>query len=46
MPNIKPISDLWNYSEVLKDVSVGEPIILTKKGRGKFTLLDMDEYEK
>ncbi|MDO4553322.1 MAG: type II toxin-antitoxin system prevent-host-death family antitoxin [Bacillota bacterium] len=46
MPNIKPISDLRNYSEVLNDVSVGAPIFLTKNGRGKYVILDMYDYEK
>ena len=31
MPNIKPISDLRNYSAVLEDVTVGSPVYLTKK---------------
>ena len=35
MPNIKPISDLRNYSDVLRDVSVGAPVFLTKNGRGR-----------
>ena len=26
MPNIKPISDLRNYTEVLQDVAVGAPL--------------------
>ena len=34
MPNIKPISDLRNYTEVLRDVAVGAPVFLTKNGRG------------
>lgn len=46
MPNIKPVSDLRNYTEVLRDISVGEPVFLTKNGRGRFVILDMDEYEK
>ncbi len=29
MPNMKPISDLRNYSEVLHDVAVGAPVFLT-----------------
>ena len=33
VPNIKPISDLRNYSEVLHDVAVGAPVFLTKNGR-------------
>lgn len=46
MPNIKPISDLRNYSEVLHDVSIGAPVFLTKNGRGKYAILDIKEYEK
>lgn len=46
MPNIKPISDLRNYSEVLRDVAVGEPVFLTKNGRGRYAVLDINEYEK
>ena len=46
MPNIKPVSDLRNYNEVLRDVSVGEPVFLTKNGRGRFALVDIADYEK
>lgn len=46
MPNIKPISDLRNYNEVLRDVAIGEPVFLTKNGRGKFAIIDITEYEK
>ena len=46
MPNIKPVSDLRNYSEVLRDIAVGEPVFLTKNGRGRYAILDMEEYEK
>ncbi len=46
MPNIKPVSDLRNYTEVLRDIAVGEPVFLTKNGRGRFVILDMNEYEK
>lgn len=45
MPNIKPISDLRNYTEVLRDVEVGQPVFLTKNGRGKFAIIDINEYE-
>lgn len=45
MPNIKPISDLRNYPEVLRDVAVGEPVFLTINGRGKFAIIDINEYE-
>jgi len=44
MPNIKPISDLRNYGEVLRNVAVGSPVFLTKNGRGRYAVLDIDEY--
>jgi prevent-host-death family protein len=46
MPNIKPVSDLRNYTEVLRDIAVGEPVFLTRNGRGKYVILDMDDYAK
>lgn len=46
MPNIKPVSDLRNYNEVLRDVAVGEPVFLTKNGRGRYVMIDMQDYEK
>jgi PHD/YefM family antitoxin component YafN of YafNO toxin-antitoxin module len=46
MPNIKPISDLRNYTAVLRDVSVGAPVFLTKNGRGRYAIVDMQKYEK
>ena len=46
MPNIKPISDLRNYSDVLHDVAVGAPVFLTKNGRGRYAILDMQDFEK
>ncbi len=46
MPNIKPISDLRNYSEVLHDVSVGSPVFLTKNGRGRYAIMDIRDFEK
>ena len=46
MPNIKPISDLRNYSEVLHDVSVGSPVFLTKNGRGRYAIMDIQDFEK
>ena len=46
MPNIKPISNLRNYSEVLHDVAVGAPVFLTKNGRERYAIVDMQDYEK
>jgi len=43
MPNIKPISDLRNYAEVLKDISYGS---FTQNGRGRYVILEMGDYEK
>lgn len=44
MPNIKPVSDLRNYNEVLRDIAVGEPVYLTKNGRGRYVIVDIEEY--
>lgn len=46
MPSIKPVSDLRNYTEVLRDVDGGEPVFLTQNGRGRYVILDIEEYEK
>ena len=46
MPNIKPVSDLRNYTEVLNDISADNPVYLTKNGRGKYVIMDIDYYEK
>lgn len=46
MPNIKPVSDLRNYNDVLLSCQVGEPVYLTKNGRGRYVLMDMKDYEK
>ena len=46
MPNILPVSDLRNYNEVLKNCQVGEPVFLTQNGRGKFVVMDMEDYER
>jgi len=46
MPNRKPISDLRNYAEVLKEVMDGSPVFLTKNGREEFVILDMKEYDR
>ncbi len=46
MPNIKPISDLRNYTEVLKETTAGSPVFLTKNGRGEYVILNMRDYDK
>ena len=46
MLNIKSVSDLRNYNEVLGECEVGNPVFLTKDGRGKYVIMDIKEYEK
>ena len=46
MPNIKPISDLRNYSEVLRDVAIDSPVFLTKNGRGRYAIMDIQDYDR
>jgi len=46
MPSIKPVSDLCNYTEVLRECRDGEPVFFTKNGIGKYVLIDMHEYER
>ena len=46
MANILPVSDLRNYNEVLKNCQKGEPVFLTKNGRGRFVVLDIEDYER
>ena len=44
MPNIKPVSDLRNYGEVLRDVAVGQPVFLTKNGYGSMVVMSLEQY--
>ena len=44
MPLIKPVSDLRNYPDVLKDVKSGSPVYLTKNGTGRYVLIDIADY--
>jgi prevent-host-death family protein len=43
--NIKPISDLRNYNTVLKDCTTDSPVFLTKNGRGRYVIMDAEQYE-
>lgn len=45
VPNIKPVSDLRNYTEVLREVQRDSPVFLTKNGRGCYAIIDIQEYE-
>jgi hypothetical protein len=46
MPNIKPISDLRNYTEVLKEVDVSSRVYLTRNGHGEYGILTMEEIDE
>ena len=46
MPSIVPISDLKNYSEVLRSCDNGSTVYLTKNGRGRYVVQSLAEYEK
>lgn len=46
MPNIKPISDLRNYTEVLKEVDAARRVYLTRNGRGEYGILTMAEIDE
>lgn len=45
MPNIKNISSLRHYTSVLDEVEKGSPVFLMREGKGKYAILDMEEYE-
>lgn len=49
MPDIKPVSDLRNYNEVLKEVDQTGVVYLTRNGSGAYaimTIREADEYER
>jgi hypothetical protein len=33
-------------SAPFRDIAVGEPVFLTKNGRGRYVILDMEDYDK
>ena len=49
MPTIKPISDLRNYNDVLKEVDSVGTVYLTRNGTGAYAIMSVreaDEYER
>lgn len=46
MLNIKPISDLKNYTDVLKEVDVSKRVYLTRNGHGEYGILTMNEIDE
>ena len=45
MPAIMPVTDLRNYGEVLREVSPGHPVFLTRNGRGRYAVVDMEDWD-
>ncbi len=46
MPSIKPISDLRNYTDVLKEVDAQQRVYLTRNGHGAYTIMRMEEADE
>lgn len=46
MPNIKPISDLRNYTEVLSEVNENSLVYLTRNGRGEYVIIKLQELDR
>lgn len=46
MPNIRPVSDLRNYTEVLNEVREDSPVYLTRNGRGEYAIIKLKELDK
>ena len=46
MLNIKPISDLRNYTEVLNEVAENRPVYLTRNGRGEYAIIKIKDFDK
>lgn len=49
MPTIKPISDLRNYNELLKEVDTKGTVYLTRNGVGSYAIMtvrEADEYQR
>lgn len=46
MPNIKPISELRNYTAVINEVTYGNRVYLTRNGHGECAIIDMKELDE
>ena len=46
MPNIKPISELRNYTSVVNEVKYGSRVYLTKNGHGQIAMINMKELDE
>lgn len=46
MPAIKPISDLRNYTQVLKEVDSVGRVYLTRNGQGAYAIMSIEELDE
>lgn len=46
MPNNRPISDLQNYKDVLREVQADAPVLLIEDGHAKYVILCIQDYEQ
>lgn len=46
MIHIVPVSDLKNYSGILRSCDHGATVYLTKNGRSKYVVQSLEDYEK
>ena len=46
MPAIKPISELRNYTEVLKEVDSFSRVYLTRNGHGAYAIMSIEEADE
>ena len=46
MPSIKPISDLRNYTDVLKEVDSVSRVYLTRNGHGAYAIMSIEEADE
>ena len=46
MPSIMPISDLRNYTEVLKEVDNKNRVYLTRNGHGAYAIMTVAEADE
>ena len=46
MPSIKPISDLRNYTDVLKEVDRRKRVYLTRNGHGAYAIMSVEEADE
>ncbi|MBE3571282.1 MAG: type II toxin-antitoxin system Phd/YefM family antitoxin, partial [Bacillales bacterium] len=45
MAKERQVSD-EDENKILRDITIGEPVFLTKNGRGKYVIVHIHEYEK